>query len=255
MPCRTPTVSLTPRPPAAATRAAAKRSRASRHADVVRGLVDRRARTSARTTSRASASEPSSPSAIACTSRLPSSVASAGPGEHGQAGGAPPSSGRAARCARRRRRRGSRPAPSPVTAREQVDRLGVLEREALEDAADDRAGVRRARAGPCARRTRAIARRHVAGLGEDGSFGSTKRARAAAPSVGERDELVERVARALAAPTTRRHSCRSQSPVTLRSSRNVPPTPPSFVRFAAKRRVVDHRLARPRRRRATTCRR
>ena len=40
----------------------------------------------------------------------------------------------------------------------------------------------------------------------------------------------------------RRHSCSSHRPVTLRSSRNVPATPPSFVRFAAKRLVVDHRL-------------
>src|SRR5207245_5986981 len=61
----------------------ANRSRASLHASVLRGSYVVGAKDAA-TTSRASASEPISPSDIACTSRFPSSVASSGPARTGR---------------------------------------------------------------------------------------------------------------------------------------------------------------------------
>ena len=75
--CRAPRASAT----ADGRREALPRLAASRRRPAARRSS---ARTSARTTSRASSSDASSPSAIACTSRLPSSVASSGPASTGR---------------------------------------------------------------------------------------------------------------------------------------------------------------------------
>ena len=221
-------------------------------AGVILRLVARSARTSARTTSRASASEPISPSDIACTSRLPSSVASSGPA----------STGSPAALAVQRQSSSLRAPPpttwisrgaAPVTRGEHVDRLRVLQREALEDAAHDRAGLDGLRLAGV-RAERAHPRRHVAGSANGGVVRLDEATAAAA-----RPSRARRAGRTSSSrPSSaqaRRHSCTSQSPVTLRSSRKVPSTPPSLVRFAANDASVITRLVGPRARRATTCRR
>ena len=143
-----------------------------------------------------------------------------------------PSIGRAARSARRRRRCGARSATVPVTSRSRFDGHRVLQRDALEDAAGDGSWFLGRGLAAQAQKL-GDTRRHVAGADE----GLVVR-------VDQRAERAERRPRARRAPRTRgrgpptaqlrRHSCSSQSPVTFRSRRKVPATPPSFVRFAAK---------------------
>ena len=88
--------------------------------------------------------------------------------------------------------------------------------------------------GPCARSTSAIRAGMSPGAANDSgrSGRRSERKRRARPPRARRAR--RRRARARRAAQARRHSCSSQRPVTFRSSRNVPATPPSLVRFAAK---------------------
>ena len=168
------------------------------------------------------------------------------PGEHGQARRRRRSSGRAARCGPRRRPCGSRSA-RPRSRLRGSRRLGVLQRQALEDAARDRAGLARL-SGRCARRSRGCAaacrpapRRRVVRLDQR----LQRRRRRSASATSSSNEY--------ASPSlahARRHSWSSQSPVTLRSSRKCPRRRPRWS--GSPRRCGRRSAARsPRRRRAT----
>ena len=130
---------------------------------------------------------------------FPRSVASSGPARTGSPA-----------ASAVQRQSSSLRAPPPTTwisrgddagdGREQVDRLRVLQRETLEDAAHDRARLDRLRLA-CVRAERAHPRRHVAGIGEGGVVGIDERLQRGRV-LRERDELVERVLPALLRPHT-----------------------------------------------------
>ena len=199
----------------------------------------------ARTTSRASSSDPSSPSAIAWTSRLPTSVASSGPARTGSP----------VACAVHRQSSSFRAPPPTMCSSdgvcagdlaEQVDGQCVLQREALEDAAGRRARILRRGLAGARRRRRAILRRHVArrrrSVASSGSTNAPERGRGRR----ERDSSSKEWSWPCVAQA-RRHSCSSQSPVTFRSSRNVPADAALVGQVRGEGRVGDQRLGRPRR--------
>ena len=144
------------------------------------------------------ASDASSPSAIAWTSRLPSSVASSGPA----------STGSPAAAAVQRQSSSLRAPPpttwisagaAPVTVASTSTVSCVLQREALEDAADDRAGLVRLGLAGRARRTRAIRAGMSPGVANARVVRVDERPQRRRV-LRERDELVEGVVAALERP-------------------------------------------------------
>ena len=122
-----------------------------------------------------------------------------GPGEHGKPASRPPST----------RQSSSFRAPPPTTwisagvvavARASTSTVCACLRARLSRMQRTTAPGRRARAGPCARRSSRIARRHVAGIRERrGHSGSIERTQGRR-RLGQRDELVERTLAARARP-------------------------------------------------------
>ena len=178
------------------------------------------------------------PSAIACTSEVADHGRLLRPGEHGPAGRVrrPLAEQRVARAAaddvddlggaRRSPRRAAR-------------RTRVLEREALEHAADDLARRLGRRLAASRRRTRGSARacrRAPRSAGRPGRSASAAAARRSASATSSSKRAVVALERPARAGTR----AGARGPVTFRSSRIVPATPPSFVRLAANVAVVDH---------------
>ena len=214
----------------------------------------RPARNDARTTSRASSTDASSPSAIACTSRLPDDVASSGPASDGQ-----PRRARRPRAEQLVARAAAddvqlRAAPTPVASRSSSTACACLSaRLSSTQRTTAAGGLRRGLAG-LARRTSRIRAGMSPGLRR--TTASSGRRTTAARARRRRARRARRTStRGPRRAQARRHSCSSQRPVTLRRSR-VRPGDAALVRqVGGEGLVVDQRLRRARRRRATTCRR
>ena len=114
---------------------------------------------------------------------------------------------------------------------QEIERLRVLHGEALEDAAHDGCRRPRARAGRCSRSTPGFSAACRPARRRPGRWG--RRASAAAARTLARSTSSSNERSKPSSAQARRHSCSSHRPVTFRSTRTVPATPPSFVRFAA----------------------
>src|SRR3954447_13737151 len=207
----------------------AKRSAASSHAVEEDGSQMFGSK-EARTTSRASSSDPSSPSAIAWVTRLPTAVASTGPARTGSPA-----------ASAVQRQRGTLSAPPPTTwisgGREPVTsastrtvwacfsaRLSRMQRVISPAPAGSGWPLSAQNAWTRAGRSPGARNRGSFGSMNDCSGGAASAAAVSSWNVHVRPSAAQAL----------RHSCSSQRPSTFLSSRVVPPTPPSFVRFAAK---------------------
>ena len=148
------------------------------------------------------------------------------------------STGRETRSARRRRRCAPRRRLAG-RVRGADRRPRVLECEALEDAARRRAPASSAGAGRSLAQNSRIRRGMSPGVAKPRVVRVDERSRAAARRAPTR-RAVEGVVVSVGAQA-RRHSCRSQSPVTLRRSRMVPADAALVGQVRGKRRVVDQR--------------
>ena len=243
MPCSTAVASVTSSPPARPGRATQLREALARLDPGRRAATARTppATKEARTTSRASSSDASSPSAIACTSEVPDER-SPPPG--------PASTGRPAASAVHRQSSSFRAPPpttwssvgaSPVDLAKQIHDYRVLEREALEDAAGDGARLLGRGLAVSAQKLARYAPACRPGPTKRASSGSMSERSGGAASASATSSSNER-SRPSELPSVRRHSCSSQSPVTLRSRRKVPADAALVRQVGGEGLVVDQRL-------------